>query len=56
MKKLSTSLNLKRNANQNSKEVITSLVRMAFVKMSTNNKLWRGCGEKDASCIDAGNL
>ena len=27
-------------------EVSPTLVRMAFAKKSTNNKCWRGCGEK----------
>ena len=33
-----------RNANQNHNEVIP--VQMAAIKKSTNNKCWRGCGEK----------
>ena len=32
-----------RNANQNHQEVPA---RMAIIKKSTNNKYWRGCGEK----------
>ena len=36
-----------RNANQNYSEVYhLTRVRMAIVKKSTNNKCWRGCGEK----------
>ena len=35
-----------RNANQNHNEVPSHLVRMANIKKSTNNKFWRGCGEK----------
>ena len=35
-----------RNANQNHKEVLFTLVRMTAIKMSTNNKCWIGCGEK----------
>ena len=27
-----------------------TLVRMAIIKKSTNNKCWRGCGEKEHSC------
>ena len=35
-----------RNANQNHNEVSIHTVRMAAIKKSTNNKCWRGCGEK----------
>ena len=31
-------------------------VRMAVIKKSTNNKCWRGCGEKGPSYIVRGNL
>ena len=31
-------------------------VRMAFVKKSTNNKCWRGCGERESSCTIGGNV
>ena len=38
--------NYLRNANQNHHEVPSYTARMTIVKKSTNNKYWRGCGEK----------
>ena len=35
-----------RNANQNHNEIASHAVRMAAIKKFTNNKCWRGCGEK----------
>ena len=35
-----------RNANQNHNEYHLTVVRIAAIKKSTNNKCWRGCGEK----------
>ena len=32
-----------------------TLVRMAIIKMSTNNKCWRGCGEKETFYTVDGN-
>ena len=46
MKMMLNITHYQRNANQNHKEVLFTLVRMAAIKMSTNNKCWRGCGEK----------
>ena len=37
-----------RNANQNYDKVYLPPVRMAIIKKSTNNKSWRGLGEKGA--------
>ena len=33
-----------------------TLVRMAPIKKSTNNKCWRGCGEKEPSYTVGGNV
>ena len=33
-----------------------TLVRMAIIKKSTNNKCWRGCGEKGRSCTVGGTV
>ena len=38
--------NHQRNANQSTVRYHLTLVRMAIIKKSTNNKCWRGCGEK----------
>ena len=39
--------NYQRNANQNCKEVSPHTGQNAIIKKSTNNKCWRGCGEKE---------
>ena len=36
-----------RNANQTTIRYHLTPVRMAAIKKSTNNKYWRGCGEKE---------
>ena len=39
-------INHQRNANQKHNEVSPHTIRMAIIKKSTNNKFWRGYGEK----------
>ena len=46
VQRCSTSLIVKRHANQNYNEVSPHIGQMAIIKKSTNNKCWRGCGEK----------
>ena len=31
-------------------------VRMGIIRKSTNNKCWRGCGDKELSCTFGGNV
>ena len=39
--------NYQRNANQNHNEVLPHTGQNAIIIKSTNNKRWRGCGEKE---------
>ena len=36
----------KRNANQNYPKIPSHPIRMAIIKKTSNNRCWRGCGEK----------
>ena len=44
-----------RNANYTMRYHLT-LVRMAAIQKSTNNKRWRGCGEQERSCTVGGKV
>ena len=46
MKRCSTSFFIREITNQNHNKYHLTLVRMAIIKKSTNNKCWRGSGEK----------
>ena len=44
-------VNYQRNANQNHREVSPNTSKKGYHQRITNNKLWRGCGERETPYI-----